>query len=482
MAHLHAGMPEQHSQYSFTPSLLLFQDQKNLTRLNACNDVDTLCQMIVDTHNQTKGDHEKLLQLPLPGLTSAIQVLGGASHFFDFSNTQGLWRRLIRRAAQLDTLFPNNNNNNNSIPTLSRRGGTASVNLSSAQITCILSNAFLGNLSPLPLPVDRQLPRYGSLSWHHVYQSGRRLATERAMGLLLYLQQTLLTEDHDKDDERVITFRRIQLPESLDLLTSLKAYRNLMFRCIRLPESLNLLACLKAYGNQPLAPVVFSTCSVEAQESATGMVDFSNRNLHVAEIWPSAAQEEINFSIFPEAFPGLLICETMGVREAIQIPGVRQFVSYSGFQNSFVVDGIYERRPFEQGAGKTMIAMDASLGRLITPQCEGPVCDWDILKAYAGFHGLKGQTIATGNWGCGSMGGNPYAKFVHQLLAASLAGVSLVYCLIEKGSSIVQDFEGVERGLRRRKVTALELYRGLGQYNGGEDPDALRNYLIKKYA
>ena len=56
-----------------------------------------------------------------------------------------------------------------------------------------------------------------------------------------------------------------------------------------------------------------------------------------------------------------------------------------------------------------------------------PLFERDILKAYLGFREVRGGTVATGNWGCGAFGGNPQVKFLQQLIAASMAGVSLAY-------------------------------------------------------
>jgi len=51
----------------------------------------------------------------------------------------------------------------------------------------------------------------------------------------------------------------------------------------------------------------------------------------------------------------------------------------------------------------------------------------ELNKAFCGFDSNDFQqckrytTVATGNWGCGAFGGNPYIKAVIQLMAASQA-------------------------------------------------------------
>lgn len=55
-----------------------------------------------------------------------------------------------------------------------------------------------------------------------------------------------------------------------------------------------------------------------------------------------------------------------------------------------------------------------------------------FLQAYVGFVGSDVyknnlSAIATGNWGCGAFRGNPKLKVLIQLMAAAVAGRSMVY-------------------------------------------------------
>jgi poly(ADP-ribose) glycohydrolase len=54
-----------------------------------------------------------------------------------------------------------------------------------------------------------------------------------------------------------------------------------------------------------------------------------------------------------------------------------------------------------------------------------------IFQAYVGFTSEVSSNnlpaIATGNWGCGAFRGNPQLKVLLQLMAASVAGRSMVY-------------------------------------------------------
>ena len=87
----------------------------------------------------------------------------------------------------------------------------------------------------------------------------------------------------------------------------------------------------------------------------------------------------------------------------------------------------------------------------IPDQCCGRVRDRDIVKAIAGYSGFDSdQIVATGNWGCGSFGGNSYYKFFQQLIAASrLTKNSLAYCLIggSHGDNLEADLRSMSNAL-----------------------------------
>ena len=49
----------------------------------------------------------------------------------------------------------------------------------------------------------------------------------------------------------------------------------------------------------------------DATAGRATLVDFANEQLHVGDIWPTATQEELLFSLYPQLFPAILISETM---------------------------------------------------------------------------------------------------------------------------------------------------------------------------
>jgi poly(ADP-ribose) glycohydrolase len=469
--------------YSFSKSLELFQDVGRVWQLVSCTSIDQLCHIIALNHKHTKGQDEEDIvaalghkRAQMVALETAIQELSTSGQLdFDFLNPNGFYHRLIDCAQKLPVFFPSR-----TLQCLSQEQGGARVQMTAAQIACILSNAFLGNIAPLPQQdslsskprtLQNLVPRYGygSLSWNLVYCSRYSGAVQRVKGLLLYLK-TALEPDFD-GNYHTVTFERVCLDSSFRLEKALQ----------------------EAHG--PLPTVKFSDQGVVEAHHDAACVDFANQQLHVGAVWPSATQEEILFTVFPEAFPGLLFCETMLPNEAILISGLRQFVSTEGFQDTFRVIGPYSVPPANQGRGRTMIAMDASMGGRLHDQCFGrDYCDRDICKAYIGFSSAvricdqqqQASVIATGNWGCGVFRNNPYVKFLQQLVAASLADVELLfYCLPAAGHihpDLRHDLEAINAGIRKRNLSVLQIHKELGKYDGAEDRAALRRYILDGFA
>lgn len=58
----------------------------------------------------------------------------------------------------------------------------------------------------------------------------------------------------------------------------------------------------------------------------------------------------------------------------------------------------------------------------------------EVNKAYAGFRLCRKEKkgIASGKWGCGAFGGDPFLKSLIQWISASLAGKSVFYELFAK--------------------------------------------------
>jgi len=159
--------------------------------------------------------------------------------------------------------------------------------------------------------------------------------------------------------------------------------------------------------------------STEGMESSDApyFVDFANKFIHIGCIIPSMTQEEVLFSVCPEAFVSMLICQKLGKREVVIIKNVRRYCSYSGYQYSFKFTGFYEDYNIFN-----ILIIDACFENHFSKRN----IDRDINKAYLGFLMCQSK-ISTGHWGCGAFGGEKVSKFLQQLIAAAIANVDLDY-------------------------------------------------------
>ena len=155
-------------------------------------------------------------------------------------------------------------------------------------------------------------------------------------------------------------------------------------------------------------------------------IDFANSHIGGCSLLGASAQEEILFSIFPECCLSCAFCETMSNTQAIVIRGCVRIGTYTGYGSHFKYSG-----PFNaiSSLPSEVIAIDAvPFGDV---QFEDNMILRDINKAFCGFSlaSEKMEGIASGKWGCGVYGGDPYLKILQQWVAASLAekNVSIEY-------------------------------------------------------
>eukprot|EP00277_Geminigera_cryophila_P010501 CAMPEP_0179410576 /NCGR_PEP_ID=MMETSP0799-20121207/3377_1 /TAXON_ID=46947 /ORGANISM="Geminigera cryophila, Strain CCMP2564" /LENGTH=492 /DNA_ID=CAMNT_0021182467 /DNA_START=6 /DNA_END=1484 /DNA_ORIENTATION=- len=175
--------------------------------------------------------------------------------------------------------------------------------------------------------------------------------------------------------------------------------------------------------------------------------DFANKYLGGGVLSGGCVQEEIRFAICPELVIGVLICQVMTDREAIQIVGAEQFSAYSGYMFKLRYAGDFKDTSKTTADGTVLngiAAIDALDGRSIRPfgldvQMRSTNMLRELNKASAGFTPPSAQSLqtagpsspfshlATGNWGCGVFGGFSQLKAVLQWIAASQGGIKVRY-------------------------------------------------------
>ncbi len=165
--------------------------------------------------------------------------------------------------------------------------------------------------------------------------------------------------------------------------------------------------------------------SMENPEIITqSIVDFANMDFQTGQIIPSATQEEILFSIRPEMFIAMFICQRIHENEIIIISGANRLFEYEGYSNSFKFKRILEN--FDN-LNENVLALDATMfdhylfNNLIQ----------DISKFYTACNycnkKYSNPGISTGSWGCGAFGCDKAHKFLQQLICAKVNNVKLSF-------------------------------------------------------
>ena len=187
-------------------------------------------------------------------------------------------------------------------------------------------------------------------------------------------------------------------------------------------------------SNQQLCEIQIIEKGSLFDSEASFQVDFANQYIGGGVLSGGCVQEEILFTVNPEAIVSIFFMQRMDDNDAIRIDNLIQYSNYSGYARSF---------KFENDATKditkikkhNIIAIDA-----VCTYSSGGVdkdsVERDLIKAYVGFNLINfddekvitmTKTIATGNWGCGAFGGDFELKFLQQWIVASYAGVEKLY-------------------------------------------------------
>lgn len=276
-------------------------------------------------------------------------------------------------------------------------GLPSKVPLTRGKIRTLLSNAFFLNVLSLRDAMSCEKRQFGDISLIPLYTSTHELAKQRILCLLAYFTHALQLQSQDDDE---VCFERHVLQEaavpnwsSLDVKIDVNHIR-------------------------------IHTEWMENSD-ATGFMDFANKALHIHTIIPSATQEEILFSACPEAFVGVLISEEMQDTEVMIIRNVRRLIEYEGYSSTFRFAGFYPTTRVHD-----IVVADATPVMHFTKA----MIDRDLNKAYLAFAAASSSSsmqgvakISTSHWGCGAFGGDKHLKFLQQVCASTLAGVSLDY-------------------------------------------------------
>ncbi|KAI8823602.1 uncharacterized protein EV422DRAFT_565537 [Fimicolochytrium jonesii] len=321
-----------------------------------------------------------------------------------------------------------------------KAGYSDSVSYSAATAVGMLANAFFLNLvsAGRDSVVASRAPDVGSVDLVGLYSKengpSALIATQRLVCLVSYFHQCSATQ------QSVLASREI----IVERLVTKATQSGGIFDDLALRNKLVKKDACRIY-----------TGSME-ESSAGAFVDFANRRLHIHSIIPSCTQEEVLFTVCPEAYLAILFCETMADNEAITLRNVKRWCAFSGYGNTFRFTGPYVP-PQGSADAITVLAIDAvsrdHLGQTSVQR--------DVRKAYLAFSSVPaGTKIVTGHWGCGCFGGNKTHKFLQQVCAATMADRFLDYCVYED-AYLESRFIEILNKVEEKNMTIADVYTKL---------------------
>ncbi|XP_020721497.2 poly(ADP-ribose) glycohydrolase isoform X1 [Bombus terrestris] len=317
-----------------------------------------------------------------------------------------LMPKMVQLALQLPVLVTG------SVPLL-KRHTNGTISLSQLQIASLLANAFFctfprrNSTNPQSeygrypyINFNRLFSAYKEEKWNK-YES----VMEKMKCIFHYFRRVT-----SKAPEGVVTIQRRYIPKS---------------DCPKWDEQV-----------QKLLPLhTTSKGTIEAEGTGFLQVDFANRYVGGGVLGLGCVQEEIRFVICPELMVTMLITEELDDTEALIVSGIERYSKYKGYSNSFKWMGDYVDETPKDSSGRrltSIVAIDALYFTHSEAQFNINNIIRELNKAYVGFVRCEGSKnnlppIATGNWGCGAFRGNPKLKVLLQLMAAAVAGRSMVY-------------------------------------------------------
>ncbi|XP_050383404.1 poly(ADP-ribose) glycohydrolase 1-like [Argentina anserina] len=251
---------------------------------------------------------------------------------------------------------------------------------------------------------------------------------------------------------------------------------------------------------------------IEDQSSGALEVDFANKYIGGGALHRGCVQEEIRFMINPELIASMLFMPSMADNEAIEIVGAERFSNYTGYASSFRFCGDYVdgRDSDSLGRRKTrIVAIDA----LCSPgmkQYKQELLLRETNKAFCGFlHHSENEEykrlvqeserlnsdsaeiqssgyvddigIATGNWGCGTFGGDHEVKTIVQWLAASQALRPFI-SYYTSGVKALENLDQVSQWIQQHQWTVGDLWDLLVEYSlqrrKGDTNDGFFTWLL----
>ncbi|KAL7744062.1 hypothetical protein ACLKA6_001286 [Drosophila palustris] len=299
------------------------------------------------------------------------------------------------------------------IPLL-KQNHTCALTLSQEQISCLLANAMLCTFPRRnTLKRKSEYSSFPDINFNRLYQSSGPAVLEKLKCIFHYFRRVCPTErDASNVPPGCVTFVRLSgKPE----------------------DQVNWHLSGAALSGIPIH--VNAGGTIEDQGMGLLQVDFANMYLGGGVLGHGCVQEEIRFVICPELLVSKLFTECLSPTEALLMVGCERYSNYTGYAGSFVWEGNHEdHTPYDSSRRRrtAIVAIDAlSFGKTSkAQQYREDLMLRELNKASIGFKHLLSTPapgVATGNWGCGAFGGDPYLKAIIQIMVCAHHGRPLAY-------------------------------------------------------
>lgn len=320
---------------------------------------------------------------------------------------EDLLPRIIRLALRLPELIQA------AIPLL-KQNHTCALTLSQEQVSCLLANALLCTFPRRnTLKRKSEYSSFPDINFNRLYQSTGPAVLEKLKCIFHYFRRVCPTEmDASNVPPGCVTFVRLSgKPENV--------------------VNWNLSGA--ALSSIPIH--INAGGTIEDQGIGLLQVDFANMYLGGGVLGQGCVQEEIRFVICPELLVSKLFTECLLPTEALLMVGCERYSNYTGYAGSFVWEGNHEdRTPYDSSRRRrtAIVAIDAlSFGKTSkAQQYREDLMLRELNKASIGFKHLLSTPapgVATGNWGCGAFGGDPYLKAIIQMMVCAHHSRPLAY-------------------------------------------------------
>ncbi|XP_047426146.1 poly(ADP-ribose) glycohydrolase [Mugil cephalus] len=326
------------------------------------------------------------------------------------------------------------------IPLL-RRGHSATITMSQAQISCLLANAFFCTFPHRNTSKPgAEYGNYPSINFSSLFGQWTERKQEKLKAVLHYFD--VVTDDKTAPSG-LVTFHRRCLKDAPDWKSSKATLGKL---------------CVTSKGK------------IEDEGEGMLQVDFASSRVGGGVLSSGLVQEEILFLINPELIVSRLFTEKLDDDECLFIRGSQRFSRYSGFSDGFTWDGAYEdvrvQRDDWSRLQREIVAIDALSYKHSRDQFNMNSITRELNKAFCGFKGRQGQTepaVATGKWGCGAFHADPQLKALIQLMAAAQAHRDVAFFSYED-EHLERSLQKIHHLLVTKGTTLAELHSLLDKY------------------